>query len=71
MFLSFRPALRLDFLGNSLRWNAILVYLCGGILAAYFTNLMKTATLRRVPDVRADSATTGKSFYRKLIPLAA
>ena len=71
MFLSFHPALRLDFLGNFLRWSAILVYLCGGILAACLPNLMKAATLRRVLDVRADSVTTGKSFYRKLIPLAA
>ena len=71
MFPSFHASVRLDFLGNLLRWNAILVYSCRGIFAAYFSNLMKAAALTRVFDVRAASATTRKSFYRKLIPLTA
>jgi len=62
MFPSFHAASRLDSLGSPLLWSAILVYSCRGILAAYFSNFMKTAALTRVPDVRAASPRQGSLF---------
>jgi hypothetical protein len=62
MFPSFHAASGLDSLSSSLCWSAIFVYSCGGILSAYFSNLMNIAALMRVLVVRAASATTAKCF---------
>lgn len=68
MFPSSHAASRLDSPGNSLCWSAIFVYLCTGILSAYFSNLMNAAALMRVLIVRAASATTAKVFLSKTHP---